>query len=140
LGNNRGGVVLGVLVPLVRGQAGERVGNVDGLPSVLGEQWVVGHESGNGLVHEFVLEDDETGGLVRLGEPDGELVFDAGLGEVGVGADLPVIAVLVPYNGGQAEDVPSDSTDSVIGVTIRRPEVLGNTSAGGVGNNLHGPT
>ena len=54
--------------------------------------------------------------------------------------DCVLHVLLVPDDGGKTKDFLSNSSDTVVRVTVWRPPVLGQTSAGRVVDDLHRPS
>ena len=85
-----------------------------------------------------MLKNDETG-RTRAGEPLFELILNL-LKRGTIGGQAPVCRIAIPNHGCETEHLRGDGTNSVVGVTIRRPPVARNTPPSGIMNDLQRPT
>ena len=103
-----------------------------------GDQGVHVNPRGDVVCGDLVFEDDETGGS-RAVEPLGESSLN-GLKGSAIGSHGPVFTVLVPDDGGEAEDVISDCANSVVCVSVWRTPISRDATAGRVVDDLHCPS
>lgn len=110
------------------------------------ERGVIVFENANRLLGEFVLQQYGTG---LLGP--GQRLLDsslhagtvlswrfAGTSRGAIILQTPIVALVVPHDGRQVENLFGDGTNAVVDITLRRTPVLWHT-AREVVDDLHGP-
>jgi len=102
--------------------------------------WIYAHERLHRLVHELVLEHEQSLPLDRPSVNDPVLQALFNRSQCRPIPDHPVLTILAPRDSPQAEDLLCDRPDPVVGVAIRRAVAAGYQTARAVGDDLDRPS
>ena len=128
-------VVLRVLIPVRTSELGDRLD----WPAVRLHERVGIDEVGDIVCGDFVLQNDQAW-ILRARKDLIHAGLDSVERDARLGANIPVVAVIIPNDSRQAKDFLGNGADTIVGIAVRGAPESWYTAARRIVDNLHAPT